>query len=56
MRIRVEVLKLFWASDVEDDFHLANLIQTKAAFLYAAAVMDRIGGWEEGNEEDLVGA
>ena len=37
---REYVLKLFWASDVKDEFHLANLIQTKAAFLYAAAVMD----------------
>ena len=39
--------KQVWTSLVKDDFDLAHLIQTKEIFLYAIAVMDRIGGWIE---------
>ena len=36
-----------------DEFDLTHLIQTQAAFSYANAVMDRIGGWiEEGRIKD----
>ena len=34
---------------MDDNFDLANAIQTKAEFSYAIAVMDKIGGWEEEN-------
>ena len=49
---REYVLKQVWASHVKEEFDLINAIQTKAAFSYATAVMDRIGGWEEGDEQD----
>ena len=45
---RERVLEQVWISYVEDDFDLANLIQTKTEFSYAMAVMDRVGGWMEG--------
>ena len=35
----------------DNKLDLINAIQTKAAFSYAIAVMDRIGGWEEGDEQ-----
>ena len=38
---------------MDDRFDLDNAIQTKAAFTYAIAVMDKIGGWRE---EHLVGS
>ena len=31
---------------------MINAIQTKAGFSDAIAMMDRIGGWEEGNEQE----
>ena len=42
---------------VEEAFNLDNAIQTKAEFLFAIAVIDRIGGWEEeeGEQENCVG-
>ena len=42
---------------VEEAFDLDNAIQTKAEFLFAIAVIDRIRGWEEeeGEQENCVG-
>ena len=45
-------MKHFWTSFVEDTFDLDNAIQTKAGFSHAIAVMDIIGGWEEGDEQE----
>ena len=53
---REYVLKQFWVSCVKDEFNLINLIQTEAGFSYAIAVMDRLGGWEEGNQQSNLGA
>ena len=36
---------------MKNKFDLDNAIQTKAEFSCAIAVMDRIGGWEEGEGE-----
>ena len=53
---REYVVKQFWTFFAEDKFDL-DAIQTKAEFSYAIAAMDRIGGWEEGDEqENWVGA
>ena len=49
--MRENVMTQFWASCVKDEFDLANSIQTKAEFSYATVVVDRIGGWNGGNEE-----
>ena len=38
-------------SSVQDEFDLDNAIQTYTEFSYATAVMDRTGGWEEGEGE-----
>ena len=46
---REYVLKQFWASYVKDEFDLIIAIQTKADFSCAKAVMDKIGGWEQGD-------
>ena len=46
---REDVLKQFWQSFVDDRSDLDNAIQTKAEFSWAIAVMDKIGGWEEGD-------
>ena len=53
---REYVVQQFWTSFDEDKFDLDKSIQTKAEFSYAMAVMDRIGGWEEGyGQENWVG-
>ena len=40
-----------------DDLDVGLPCQTKDGFSYAVVVVDRIGGWEEGNErEDQMGA
>ena len=42
---------------MEDMFDLDNAVQTQAEFSFSIAVMDKIGGWEEGAEqENCVGA
>ena len=35
-------------------FGLIIAIQTEAEFSYAIAVMDKIGGWEAGNDQDKI--
>ena len=40
-------MKQLWLSLVEDTFDLDKAIQTRAEFLFAIAVVGRIGGWEE---------
>ena len=37
---------------MKDKVDLDNAIQTKGKFSYAIPVMDRIGGWEEGEEQE----
>ena len=37
---------------MEDKFDLDSAIQTKAEFSYATAAMDRIGGGEDGDEQE----
>ena len=37
---------------MEDKFDMDNAIQTEAEFSYASTVMNRIGGSEEGNEQE----
>ena len=37
---------------MKDTVDLDNAIQTTGKFPYAFAVMDRIGGWEEGEEQE----
>ena len=46
------VVKQFWTYFVGDQFDLDTVIQTKVEFSYAIAAMDRIGGWEEGKEQE----
>ena len=46
------VLNQFWMSSVKDEFDLINAIQTKAGFSCAIEIMDRIGSWEEGDEQE----
>ena len=55
---RESFLNFFWLAHVKDDLEKVGLaIQTKAEFSCAVTVMDKIGGWEEGNEqEDQIGA
>ena len=48
---REHVVEQCWTSFVEDKFDLDNAILAKAEFSCAIAVMDRIGGWEEGEGE-----
>ena len=45
----------FWLSIVEDKFDLGSAVQAKAEFTHAFAVMDRIGGWKEGEQDNWVG-
>ena len=47
--MREYLFRQFWQSFVDDKCDLENAIQTKAEFSDAIAVMDKIGGWEEGN-------
>ena len=42
-----------WTSFAEDKYNLDNAVQTKAEFSYVIAVMDRVGGWEEGDEHEI---
>ena len=46
---REYVSRRFWQSFVDHRFDLDKAIVTKNEFSYAIAVMDKIGGWEEGN-------
>ena len=45
------ILTQFWTSHVKDEFDLTNSIQTKAEFSYVIAVMYRIGGCNEADDE-----
>ena len=47
---RESFLKYFWVSNVKDEFDVGLPFQTKAELSYAVTVMDKIEGWEEGNE------
>ena len=53
---RVSFLKYFWVAHVKDELNVDLPFQTKAEFSYAMSVMDKIGGWDEGDEqEDQIG-
>ena len=41
-------LESFWVANVKDESDTGWPFQTKAEFSYDVAVMDKIGGWEEG--------
>ena len=45
------ILTQFWTSYVKNEFELTNSIQTKAEFSNAIAVMCRIGGCNEADDE-----
>ena len=50
-------LIFFSVACVKDDLDKVGLpIQTKAEFSCAVTVIDKIGGWEDGKQEDLIGA
>ena len=48
---RKNILAQRWTSYVKDDFDLISSTHTKAEFSYAIAVLDRVGGWIDGDEE-----
>ena len=49
---RESFLKFFRVACVEDEFDVGLPFQTKIEFSYAVAVMDKIGGREEGIEQE----
>ena len=49
---RESFFNYFWVAFVKDEFDVGSLIHTEAEFSYAVAVMDKIGGWEERNEQE----
>ena len=50
-------LKYLWVAYVKNEFDAGLPFQTIAELSYAVAVMDKIGGWEEGSQrEDQNGA
>ena len=54
---RASFLKFFWVAHVRDEFEVGSPFHSKAEFSCAVAVIDTIGGWEGGIEqEDQIGA
>ena len=45
---RESLLKYFWVACVKDEFDVGLPFQFEAEFSYAVAVMDKVGGWDEG--------